>query len=105
MVDEELCEQCEHPFDPGGSSGWHSHPGGAIVVVQQGQFTLYKAVGATCDAHVYTAGQAFFERPTDVQDGVNTGTTEGVVYVTFPSVPASGSARDDQPDPGVCPGV
>ena len=95
----------KNTFDPGGSSGWHSHPGGASVVVQQGQFTLYRAVGATCDAHIYTAGQAFYERPTDVQDGVNTGTTEGVVYVTFPSVPASGSARDDQPDPGVCPGV
>src|SRR6266550_915458 len=49
-------------FEVGGSSGWHSHPGGAIVVVQQGEFTLYKAVGATCDVHVYTAGQAFFER-------------------------------------------
>ena len=25
---------------PGGSSGWHSHPGGAIVVVQQGSLTV-----------------------------------------------------------------
>jgi quercetin dioxygenase-like cupin family protein len=95
----------ENTFDPGGSSGWHSHPGGAIVVVQQGQITLYKAVGATCDVHTYAAGQAFFERPTEEQNAVNKGTTKVVVYVTFPSVPASGPAREDQPDPGVCPGV
>ena len=94
----------QNTFDPGGSSGWHSHPGGAIVVVQQGQITLFKAVGANCNVHTYTAGQAFFERPADVQDAVNTGTTEAVTYVTFPGVPASGP-RDDQPDPGVCPGV
>ena len=25
--------------DPGGSSGWHSHPGGAIIVVKQGALT------------------------------------------------------------------
>ena len=26
--------------DPGGSSGWHSHPGGAIVVVKKGSLTV-----------------------------------------------------------------
>ncbi len=30
---------------PGGSSGWHSHPGGAIVVLQQGALTIYRSVG------------------------------------------------------------
>ena len=30
---------------PAGSSGWHSHPGGAIVVVAQGEITLYRSVG------------------------------------------------------------
>jgi len=95
----------KNTFAAGGSSGWHSHPGGAIVVVQQGQLTLYKAVGDTCSVHTYTVGQSFLERPTDVQDGVNEGTSETIAFVTFPSVPAGGPARIDQPDPGVCPGV
>jgi len=30
---------------PGGSSGWHSHPGGAIVIVKQGELTIYASVG------------------------------------------------------------
>ncbi len=29
---------------PVGSSGWHSHPGGAIIVVHQGNLTVYKSV-------------------------------------------------------------
>ena len=27
--------------DPGKHSGWHSHPGGAIIVVKQGSLTVY----------------------------------------------------------------
>src|ERR1700680_2574877 len=30
---------------PGGSSGWHSHPGGAIAIIQQGEITFYSSVG------------------------------------------------------------
>ena len=29
---------------PGGSSGWHSHLGGAIIVVKQGSLTVYSAL-------------------------------------------------------------
>jgi quercetin dioxygenase-like cupin family protein len=92
-------------FSPGGSTGWHLHPGGAILVVKAGEITLYRSVGNHCDATTYTAGQAFIERPEDVHDAVNTGTTQAVVYVTFPSVPVGGAARIDVPDPGTCPGI
>src|SRR5262249_9807219 len=34
--------------NPGGSSGWHSHPGGAIIIVQQGALTVYHSVGHQC---------------------------------------------------------
>src|SRR4249920_1307077 len=49
--------------DPGGSSGWHSHPGGAIIIVQQGSLTVYSPVGNRCEITTYSAGQAFVERP------------------------------------------
>src|SRR5229473_2244682 len=90
---------------PGGSTGWHLHPGGAIVVVKSGNVTLYRSVGSQCETTVYTAGQAFIERPGELHDAVNTGTTMAVVYVTFPSVPVGGAARIDAPDPGSCPGI
>jgi quercetin dioxygenase-like cupin family protein len=90
---------------PGGSSGWHSHPGGAIIVVKQGDLTVYRSAGDVCDPTSYTAGQAFIERPGEVDDVINTGTTPYVLYVTFPRVPQGGAARIDQPDPGTCPGI
>jgi quercetin dioxygenase-like cupin family protein len=90
---------------PGGSSGWHSHPGGAIIVVQQGALTLYRSRGTHCRTATYSAGQAFIERPGEVSDVVNTGTEPYVLFVTFPRVPPGVSPRTDEPDPGTCRGV
>ena len=90
---------------PGGSSGWHSHPGGAIVIVKQGELTVYRAVGSRCESDTHSAGQAFVERPGEVDQVVNTGTVPYVLYVTFPRVPKGASARIDEPDPGTCPGL
>jgi quercetin dioxygenase-like cupin family protein len=91
--------------DPGGSSGWHSHPGGAIIVVKQGTASVYRAIGGQCQSGSYSAGDAFIERPGEVDDVLNAGTAPYVLYVTFPRVPPGGSARIDEPDPGTCPGL
>src|SRR5262249_26058108 len=73
--------------DPGGSSGWHSHPGGAIIVVQQGTLTIYRSHGSHCRTETYNAGQAFIERPGEVTDVVNNSTAPYTLFVTFPRVP------------------
>jgi quercetin dioxygenase-like cupin family protein len=91
--------------DPGGSAGWHSHPGGAIVVVKQGSLTVYSPVGPKCRTTTYSAGQAFIERPGEVDNVLNTGTIPYILFVTFPRVPQGESPRTDQPDPGTCPGI
>jgi len=88
--------------DPGGSSGWHSHPGGAIIVVKTGALTVYESVGSRCEVTTYSAGQAFVERPGEVDQVVNTGAVPYVLLVTFPRVPQGASARTDEPDPGGC---
>ena len=101
--------------DAGGSSGWHSHPGGAIVVVQQGEITTYRSAGkgdeeegahngsSRCIITRYTQGQAFIERPGEPLDAVNTGSTQTIILATFPGVPVGGSQRTDQPNPRTCP--
>jgi quercetin dioxygenase-like cupin family protein len=91
--------------EPGGSSGWHSHPGGAIIVVKQGSITVHKAVGSQCQIETYSGGQAFLERPGEVDQVTNNGTIPYILLVTFPRVPPGGSPRIDQPDPGTCPGL
>jgi quercetin dioxygenase-like cupin family protein len=90
---------------PGGSSGWHSHPGGAIIVVKQGELTRYRALGSQCQVATFSTGDTFIERPGEVDQVVNTGTSPYVLYVTFPRVPPGEPARIDQPDPGTCPGL
>ena len=96
---------------PGGSSGWHSHPGGAIGIVGcvvtgcQTAITIYKSVGNQCESTTYTQGQTFVERPGDVVVAINTGAADAMVYGIFPGVPVGGSPRIDQPDPGTCPGL
>jgi quercetin dioxygenase-like cupin family protein len=91
--------------NPAGSSGWHSHPGGAIIVVQTGTLTVYRSLGSQCQHTTYSAGQAFIERPGEVNNVINTGTVPYVLFVTFPRVPQGVSARIDEPDPGTCPGL
>jgi quercetin dioxygenase-like cupin family protein len=90
---------------PGGSSGWHTHPGGAIVVISKGNLTVYKSRGSKCEVFTYAAGQAFIERPGEIDDVVNTGSIPYVLLVTFPRVPVGGPARIDVPDPGTCLGL
>jgi hypothetical protein len=102
---------------PGGYSGWHSHPGGAIVVVQAGQITTYRSVrnedgdeegsgsGFHCVVTTYTAGHSFIEFPGEPLTAVNKGSTVTTLYATFPGVPVNGSPRTDLPNPGTCPGA
>src|ERR1051325_6405345 len=77
--------------DVGGFSGWHSHPGGAIIIVKQGSLTVYGSNGGQCEVATYSAGQAFIERPGEVDQVVNTGTIPYVLFVTFPRVPSGAS--------------
>src|SRR6266550_8487392 len=91
--------------EPGGSAGWHSHPGGAIIVVKTGTLTVYRSIGSQCQRTTYSAGQAFIERPGEVDQVLNTSTAPYVLFVTFPRVPQGGSPRTDEPDPGTCPGL
>ena len=91
--------------EPGGSSGWHSHPGGAIIVVKAGTLTVYGAAGGRCQTTTYSAGQAFIERPGEVDQVINTGTIPFVLFVTFPRLPQGDSARTDEPDPNTCPSI
>ena len=92
--------------DPGGFTGWHSHPGLAVVALQVGQVTMYSEPvgGGKCSAHTYSAGEVFLERPNDEENIVNTGGVPAAAGATFFNVPHGGAAFIDRPDPGDCPG-
>lgn len=78
-------------LQPGGFTGWHSHPGPLLVVVESGTLTHYDA---RCGVETYTTGQAFEETPREVHQGANLGSEAVVLDVTY-VVPADGPLRDD----------
>jgi quercetin dioxygenase-like cupin family protein len=87
---------------PGGSSGWHFHPGPTYVIVTQGTLSLYEANDPTCTAQRFTAGDGFVEAPGDVHVARNEGTTNLVLFITFTDVPVNGAFRLDAPSPRNC---
>ena len=89
---------------PGGSTGWHSHPGPAVAMIKAGTFALYDSEDPTCTPRIYQAGQAFVDRGQGhVHLGRNLSATENVeVWVTYFDVPPGGSPRVDAPNPGTC---
>ena len=87
-------------FAPGGTTGWHVHPGPVLVIVTTGSVTKYSAQDSV--AQTYTAGQAFVENgPADENMVRNDGSVPAETIVTFitpPGVPI----RGDAPSPPAC---
>ena len=90
-------------FDPGGYTGWHSHPGAEVGTVKSGSVTLKRVRGEVCSVDTYTAGQAFVAYPQDTFIVMNASATESaeMVVVLF-DIPTGGPNRIDRPDPGIC---
>jgi quercetin dioxygenase-like cupin family protein len=91
----------ENKIAPGGTFGWHSHPGPSIVVVKSGALTVYRGDDQTCTGTVVTAGSGFVDDGGDVHMVRNEGTVDTVVYVTS-LVPHGATRRIDEPNPGNC---
>jgi quercetin dioxygenase-like cupin family protein len=51
----------KNTWAPGGSSGWHTHPGHSLVTVTGGTVTVYEGDDPSCTPHVYSAGMTFVD--------------------------------------------
>jgi quercetin dioxygenase-like cupin family protein len=89
----------QYTFGPHSSTGWHSHPGKTLVVVQSGTFTVYHD---NCHAMTYGPGSSFVELPSSVHVGRNETDANVVLGVVYFDVPIGGSPRIDQPQPAGC---
>jgi len=79
-------------YAPGGFSGWHTHPGFVLVVVESGAITLQ--VG--CSVHTYSVGQSFYESGTTPIMARNNGAEPTVVRATY-IAPKGVNVRRDVP--------
>lgn len=85
-------------YDPGGFSGWHTHPGVLIVTVQSG--SVVRQVG--CDSTTYNPGDVFVESDEQPSGQVSnpSQTVPAVLGVT--QIVPKGSGRRVEADPPSC---
>ena len=50
-----------HDYAPGGSTGWHTHPGPVFITVLQGTVTFYEYDDPTCTPTIVSAGQGYVD--------------------------------------------
>ena len=93
-------------IQPGGRTGWHTHPGPTFVAVAQGEGTLYHAMSG-CPATKYGVGAGFMQPPTEVHNMRNEGSTPLVLWAFYALPPGTSNAaiRVDQPQPAECPNI
>jgi mannose-6-phosphate isomerase-like protein (cupin superfamily) len=87
---------------PGGSTGWHSHPGDSLIIVTEGTVTDYDGHDPGCKPHVYTKGMGFVDPGGEhIHILRNEGDVEAkTIAVQF--IPAEAERRIDVADPGNC---
>jgi quercetin dioxygenase-like cupin family protein len=91
----------QNTIAPGGTFGWHRHPGPSLVIVKSGTATFYLASDPTCTPHVVPAGSGFVDQGHDVHVVRNEGSVD-LVTVVVSLVPAGFDRRIDAPGPGNC---
>ena len=84
---------------PGGATGWHTHPGPALVLVRSGAITLYNAT-AGCSGTTYRAGQSFVDKGFgNVHIARNEAPAGNVDLYVLYLTPAGAGVRIDTPTP------
>ncbi|HZP15751.1 MAG TPA: hypothetical protein VFA96_08010 [Nocardioides sp.] len=97
----------ENVIAPGGTFGWHSHPGPSLVIVKSGTLTVYHAPDCAPEAFGPQSpnGSTFVDEGHDLHVvRNNSGTDVTDVYVVS-FVPAGFGRRIDEPNPNpaICP--
>jgi len=89
-------------FQPGGQSGWHSHPGPVFIQVVEGQMTFYESDDPHCRPIVRSAGQGYLDAGERPHMARNETLHEAKNVVTY-FAPVGAALRIDAPAPGNCP--
>jgi hypothetical protein len=89
-------------WQPGGTTGWHTHLGHSLITVTAGTLTEYDGHDPNCTPHVYTAGMGFVD---PAAGHVHIVRNEGTVVaqaIAVQLIPSGQPRRIDAPDPGNC---
>jgi quercetin dioxygenase-like cupin family protein len=78
---------------PGQKSGWHTHPGPAIVMVVSGELTLQEPVGSNCKVETASAGEGFVNAGGNVHQAT-AGTSGADTWAVYVLPPDAHAVRD-----------
>jgi hypothetical protein len=88
-------------FQPGGHSGWHTHPGPVFITVVSGAMTFYESTDPACKPLVLTAGQGYLDTGDHAHLARNETGLPAVNLVTY-FAPPGAVLRIDEPQPANC---
>jgi hypothetical protein len=89
-------------FQPGGQSGWHTHPGPVFIQVVAGVMTFYESHDPNCAPIVRTVGQGYLDVGEHAHIARNESGAVAENLVTYLAPPGA-ALRIDADDPGHCP--
>jgi quercetin dioxygenase-like cupin family protein len=88
---------------PGGSTGWHTHPGHSLITVTSGTVTAYESDDPTCTPHVYTQGMGFVDPGGDHVHLLRNEDSVEATTIAVQLVQAGATRRIDAAGPATCP--
>jgi quercetin dioxygenase-like cupin family protein len=94
----------DNTFAPGGTTGWHSHPGPSLILVVAGTVTNYSGDDPSCTPHAYSAGAGFIDPGGTHVHVLRNETNAPAETIAVQLVPTGVDRRIDvDPAPGNCP--
>jgi quercetin dioxygenase-like cupin family protein len=81
---------------PGGTSGWHTHPGQSLILVTGSDVTF---VHDDCTTTSFPAGSGFIDQPGVVHMVRNDSDAPAILFATYTNVPVGGAFRIDASAP------
>jgi quercetin dioxygenase-like cupin family protein len=93
----------DNTWEPGGSTGWHTHPGASLIIVTQGTVTAYEGDEENCTPHVYTVGDTLVDTGGSHVHLIRNETAVTAKTIAVQLVPRGPMRRIDAPAPGNCP--
>ena len=90
-------------WQPGGSTGWHSHPGHSLIIVTEGTLTVYDADDPTCQPQLYEPGMGLVDKGGDDAHLIRNEGTVIAKTIAVQTLPRNAPRRIDEPAPAGCP--
>jgi uncharacterized RmlC-like cupin family protein len=89
-------------WQPGGTTGWHTHPGHSLIIVTAGTVTVYDGDDPDCKPAVYSQGMGFVDPGGDHAHIIRNESDAPASTLAVQLIPAGAARRIDLEDPGNC---